>query len=92
MESTSLKGNDPEKWSKLLGYLDDRLQLGLLDRLSRISAYHVEADTLHLILPSAADVDYLQKPAVLQQLQVLCGDAIGVVRVEVKRPDDGDSV
>jgi len=69
--------------------LDEKLQLGLLDYLSRISTYHFEADTLFIEPADKEDADYLTKATVLQQLQLFAQDATGVEKVKVKTPSAG---
>lgn len=86
MHPVSKKGNRPELWEKLLESLDEKLQLGLLDYLRRISSYHFEDDVLTIQTGSPEDADYLAKPAVLQHLELLAEDATGVRRVKVQKP------
>jgi hypothetical protein len=87
MTPSSGRGNDPERWEKLLKELDDKLQLGLLDQLRKISSYHFENAELLLIEPSSAEqMKYLTKPFVLQQLEVFASESIGVKKVSVKSP------
>jgi hypothetical protein len=83
MSPSSPKGNDPERWEKLLHTLDEKLQLGLLDHLERVASYHFENETLFIQPGSTADFEYLSKPAFFQQLQVLAQDSIGVESVKL---------
>jgi hypothetical protein len=76
MEPSASKGNAPEKWDKLLNELDDKLQLGLLDRLRRVEGYSYEGGTLLIQPGSAEDGEYLAREAVSQQLSVFAGLAI----------------
>jgi hypothetical protein len=78
------KGNNPELWSKLLNDLDEKLQLGLLDKLRRCRAYHFESETLIIEAGTEADEAYLRKAAVSQQLEVLVQEATGATEVKVK--------
>lgn len=85
MNITSSKGNNPERWEKLLTGLDEKLQLGLLDKLRRITAYHFEEDTLFIEPGSDEDGDYLKKDSVLQQLELLAQDIINIEKVKIKK-------
>jgi hypothetical protein len=85
MNSAS-KGNDPERWGKLLEVLDDKLQLSLLEHLKKVSSYHFEEDILY-IEPGSPDIEkYFQKDSAIQQLQLLAQDAIGIEKVKIKKP------
>lgn len=86
MNASSLKGNNPELWEKFLAELDDKLQLGLLDRLRRITAYHFENDILYLETSIAEDEQYLKKPAVAQQLILFAEEVTGVKEVKIGMP------
>lgn len=79
-----MTGNDPKRWERLLEYLDDKLQLGLLEQLRRVESYHFEGDTLFIVAGQADVLAYLQKPAVAQQLQILAETATGVTQVEAR--------
>jgi hypothetical protein len=82
--SAATKGNNPEAWNKLLAVLDDKLQLGLLDHLTKVAAYHIEDDTLYLEPASEEEASYLRRDSVMQQLQLLAQDAIKIDRVKIK--------
>lgn len=82
------KGSDPEKWSKLLELLDDKLQLGMLDHLERITAYHFEDDTLVIEPATEKDADYLSDSAQIQQLEVFAQTATGVKNVKLRKPSE----
>lgn len=84
MSSSTNKGNNPERWQKFLDTLDEKLQLGLLNYLQRISSYHFEGDDLYIEPGSAEDTEYLRRDSVLQHLQLLAQDAITVDRVKIK--------
>jgi hypothetical protein len=84
MGDGSPNGNNPVQWSKLLELLDEKLQLGLLDKLRRITAYHFEAETLIIEPGSSDDEGYLQKPATKQQLAVFAQDATGVTEIKIR--------
>lgn len=86
MGEPGAKGNNPELWNKLLHELDEKLQLGLLDRLKRASSYHFEADTLFIEPGEPADLKYLQKDSALQQLQIFAQLACKVEKVKIKPP------
>lgn len=85
MNVSSKKGNFPEKWEKLLEVLDDKLQLGLLEHLRRVTAYHIEEDVLYIEPGSPADEEYLKRDSTFQQLEVLAADAIQVDKVKLKK-------
>lgn len=80
------KGNNPQAWEKLLNHLDDKLQLGLLDHMKRVAAYHIEDDILFIEPGSKSDEDYLKREGVFQQLNLLAQDAIKVERVKIRPP------
>jgi hypothetical protein len=84
MDISASRGNNPELWQKILMYLDDRLQLGLLDRLRRVSSYELSEPLLSIIPGSSEDERYLKKDAVLQQLRVLAADALGVTELSIQ--------
>lgn len=86
MSDTEIKGNNPERWQKLLSALDERLQLGLLDRLKKIVSYHFETDTLTLEPLNLDEQSYLSKDPIFQQLQVLAQDAVGIEKIKFKQP------
>jgi len=86
MTPSAAKGNDPERWEKLLTLLDEKLQLGLLDYLNRVNSYHFEADTLFIEPGSEADTTYLKRDPVLRQLELFAQDATKVERVKLKSP------
>jgi hypothetical protein len=85
MANGSTKGNNPELWQKLLTNLDEKLQLGLLDKLRRIEAYHFEGETLFLEAATDEDESYLSKSATLQHLELLAQDATGVRELRIKK-------
>lgn len=89
MNASARKGNNPEMWDKLLAELDDKLQLGLLDRLRRISAYHFENDTLYLETANAEDEQYLKKAAVATQLLLFAQEVTNVKDVKIGKPPGG---
>ncbi len=68
------QGNAPTAWAALLELLDERMQLGLLERLRRCKVYHFEGSLLMLEAGNPADRDYLCKTAVQQQLVVFAKD------------------
>jgi len=78
------KGNNPALWEKFLADLDEKLQLGLLDRMRRVQAYHFESDTLFLEPGSKDDEAYLQKGAQFTQLCLLVQDSTGASEVKFK--------
>ena len=80
-------GNRPAEWDKLLALLDEKLQLGLLEHLRRVTTYHIEGEVLFIVPASKVDYDYLNKPAVLQQLSIFAEDACAVRQVKVKQAE-----
>jgi hypothetical protein len=87
MELSATKGNSPEKWGKLLTELDEKLQLGLLDRLRRVASYHYEGATLYIEPGSTDDLNYLQKDSVKQQLTIFAsGTGVESVLLQKKSP------
>ena len=85
MGSSSEKGNNAELWNKLLTELDEKLQLGLLDHLKRITSYHFEDDVLYVEPGTPEDEKYLTKDSALQQLQLLAQVVCKVERVKIKK-------
>ncbi|MBX7136991.1 MAG: hypothetical protein K1X83_03335 [Oligoflexia bacterium] len=84
MNSSASKGNDPARWEKLLAFLDEKLQFGLLDHLSRITSYHFEADVLYIEPGSPQDGVYLAKASTFQQLQLMAHEALRIDSVKLK--------
>ena len=84
MEPSAAKGNFPDKWERLLAELDDKLQLGLLDRLRRVTSYHFEDQTLCIEAGSSQDLEYLQKYSVKQQLTIFASGS-GVTSVTLQK-------
>lgn len=84
MNTSSAKGNNPELWQKVLDALDEKLQLGLLDRLRRAASYHIEDKTLFIQAGTDEDQAYLKKSSTLHQLELLAQDAISVTTVTIK--------
>lgn len=86
MNPSSKKGNNPELWDKFLNDLDERLQFGLLEPLRRVNSYHFEGTTLLIIEPGTQqDFDYLSKPHVSQQLQLLASGSTKIDKIEIKK-------
>lgn len=85
MSSSAQRGNDPERWEKLLTVLDEKLQLGLLDRLKRITSYHFEDDVLYIESGDKPDQEYLTKDSCYQQLKLMAEDVIQVDNVKIKK-------
>jgi hypothetical protein len=83
MTDARTRGNCPELWEKLLTELDDKLQLGLLDRLKRVAAYHFETEILFIDPASPDDLAYLNRGATLQQLELFAQDAAKVREVRI---------
>ena len=83
MTDSKSRGNNPELWQKLLEDLDEKLQLGLLDRLRRVAAYHFESDILFIEPANPEDATYLTKGATFQQLELLAQDATNIREIRV---------
>jgi hypothetical protein len=83
MTESKVRGNCPELWEKLLSDLDEKLQLGLLDRLRRVAAYHFETEILFIDPASPEDLTYLSKGTTLQQLELFAQDATKVHEVRI---------
>lgn len=58
------------KWENLLLMLDDRLQLGLLNKLEALNGHYLEGDTIILETNNQLDFEYLSKPQVKQQIEL----------------------
>ncbi len=84
MSQASAKGNNPELWDRLLAELDDKLQLGLLDRMKRVKAYHFESGILFIELGNAEDEGYFKKGGALQHLELIAQDATGVRELRLR--------
>lgn len=84
MTDRAAKGNNPVLWDKLLTELDEKLQLGLLDRMRRVKAYHFESDTLFIEFASADDENYFKKGGTLQHLGLFAQDITGVREVRIR--------
>lgn len=80
-----MRGNNPELWNKLLETLDDKLQLGLLDKLRRVNSYHFEDSFLFIEAGSDEDETYLSKPATLQQLAIFAEDTTKAREIKIKQ-------
>ena len=83
------KGNNPVLWQKLLDEIEDKLQLGLLDHLRRVTAYHFEDDLLIIAPSNDSDKEYFERPAILQTLKLFAEKTANVSRVRI---DDRSSV
>jgi hypothetical protein len=83
MTDAKIRGNRPELWEKLLTELDEKLQLGLLDRLKRVAAYHFETEILFIDPASPDDLAYLNRGATLQQLELFAQEAAQVREVRI---------
>ena len=76
------RGNNQEGWAKLLAELDEKMQLGLLDRLRRIKSYHFEESTLTIETDNPEDLSYLAKPVTHQQLELFAQEVCKVEKVK----------
>ena len=80
------RGNNPKAWEKFLDTLDEKLQFGLLARIKNSTSYHFEESILYIEFNQQTDIDYLNKDAMKQQLQILAKDILGVEKVVVRTP------
>ena len=81
------KGNNPQLWNELLEILDERLQLGLLEHLKRVKSYHFEDNSLFIEAPNEQDYEYLNREAVLQQLQTFAADICKVEKLIINKAE-----
>ena len=84
MSDGAVKGNNPDLWQKLLAELDEKLQLGLLDRMKRVRAYHFESDTLFIELGNEEDEKYFKNGGSFQHLELIAQDATRVREVRLR--------
>lgn len=84
MSDGAAKGNNPELWEKLLAELDEKLQLGLLDRMRRVKAYHFESGILFIEPGTVDDDSYLRKGGTLQHLELIAQDATGIRELRLR--------
>lgn len=84
MTEETAKGNNPQLWDKLLAELDEKLQLGLLDKVKRVKAYHFESDILFLEAGTDEDDAYLRKGGTLQHLELIAQDATGIREIRLR--------
>jgi hypothetical protein len=82
--SIASPGNNPQLWSKFLDTLDERLQFGLLSHLKGCSSYHFEEATLFIEFEQQQEIDYFNKAATNQQLQILAKDILSIEKVIVR--------
>ena len=87
MCADATKGNNPVLWARLLDEIEDKLQLGLLDHLRRVKAYHFEDDLLIIAPSTPQDREYFQKPAIQQTLKLFAEKVANIEKIRV----DGDS-
>ena len=86
MAETRTNGNNPERWEKLLNLLDERLQLGLLDRLKKVSTYHFEEDLLIIEPASKEEYEYFAREGIRQQVELFAREACRIDVVKIKKP------
>lgn len=77
------KGNNPILWQKLLDEVEDKLQLGLLDHLKRVAAYHFEDDLLIIAAANDQDREYFEKGTTIQTLKLFAEKVAQVGRVRI---------
>ena len=87
MHPSSSKGNNPALWNQLLEFLDEKLQLGLLDHLQRIGSYHFEGGIMYIEPGNPADLEYLSRPVTQHQLQLLTEAAVQIEKVIIKKAE-----
>lgn len=78
-------GNDPARYELLLKLLDEKLQLGLLKPLKRVTSYHFEGKVLFIEAATNSDAEYLAKESVQRQLAVYGEDACGVEAIALQK-------
>ena len=78
------KGNEPERWNKLLEALDEKLQMNLLGHLKRVAGYHFEAETLYIEPATAEEESFLKKDPVAHQLELFAQEVVKVEKVKIK--------
>lgn len=88
MNPSASKGNRPEQWQQFLDFLDERLQLGLLDHLKRVTSYHFEEQILFIEPANEKDYTYLSQGAPFQQLKLLAEDCLKITEVKIKEPGE----
>ena len=88
MNASSSKGNRPEHWEKFLNALDDKLQLGLLDHMRRVTSYHFEEDILYIQPSTDSDYEYLKEDSHFQQLEILAKATVEIDRVKLTKPEE----
>ena len=79
-----MKGNDQERWNKLLQLLDDKLQFGLLENLRGTASFQFEGNTLSIECGDDSVKEYLSRPAVLHQLELLAQDGAKVDKIVIR--------
>lgn len=79
-----MKGNDSERWNKLLQVLDEKLQFGLLENLRSSVGYEFDGNTLTVECDETSVRDYLSRSAVLHQLELLAQDAVKVEKIVIR--------
>lgn len=87
MNASSSKGNSPELWEKFLNALDEKLQLGLLGHMKRVTSYHFEEDILYIQPDNNADYQYLKEDSHFQQMEILAKATLDVDRVKLTQPE-----
>ena len=85
MNPSAKRGNNPERWDRLLADLDDKLQLGLLEHLKRVTSYHFEEDILYIEAADLKDQEYLLREGVITQLKLLAEASIRTDNVKIKK-------
>lgn len=90
MNASSSKGNRPELWETFLNVLDDKLQLGLLDHMRRVTSYHFEEDILYIQPRDNSDFDYLKEGPHFQQLEILAKATLQIDRVKLTVPEESE--
>ena len=77
------KGNDPEKWNKILAALDEKLQLSLLYHLRNIKSYHFEDDILYLEPSDSEAQKHLSQDRVSQHLEILVKEVVNIRKIKL---------
>ncbi len=90
MSDSQIKGNDPARWEKLLACLDEKLQLGLLGHLRKITSYTFEGQCLIVEPGSEEQATYLRRDSVFHHLELLAQDSVGIEKIEIRWPSISD--
>lgn len=91
MHSSCQRGNDSNSWNSILEVLDEKLQLGLLDHLKRITSYHFEDSTLTIEAGNQVDFAYLSRAEMFHQLEIFVKDRCKVDKILITEPENTEA-